>query len=207
MTGAFRRVLLVIGCAVLVPIVPFAIIGELPGQRWLEAQGDDALSIGAAGAALLAMDVLLPVPSSILGALLGGRLGFVLGALWAGLGLMAGSALGYAVGRLWPARFADGMRELTEQAPALFVIALSRPVPVLAEAISIAAGVTRVPPPRFALASLIGNAAYAAAMAGNGAMLLPEGLAGPGLVLPMLVPVVAWAIWRTRARRRARGRP
>lgn len=195
-----KRVLWVIGCAVLVPIVPFAIIGELPGQRWLEAQGDHALSIGAVGAALLAMDVVLPIPSSILGALLGGRLGFALGALWAGLGLMLGSALGYALGRLWPARFAEDMRSVTEDAPAFAVILLSRPVPVLAEAISIAAGVTRVPVRRFALASFLGNALYAAAMAGNGAMLLPEGLAGPGLVLPMLVPAAAWAIWRVRSR-------
>ena len=201
MKAAWKRVLLVIGCAVLVPIVPFVVIGELPGQRWLQAQGDHALSIGLVGAALLAMDVILPVPSSILGALLGGRLGFVLGSLWAALGLMMGSALGYALGRLWPTRFADDLREVTGQAPALAVIALSRPVPVLAEAISIAAGVTRVPPLRFALASSIGNGLYAVAMAGNGAMLLPEGLAGPGLVLPMLVPVAAWAFWRVRARR------
>jgi len=37
-------------------------------------------------------------------------------------------------------------------------------------------------------------------MAGNGAALLPEGLAGPGLVLPMIVPVAAWLIWRARTR-------
>ena len=119
------------------------------------------------------------------------------------LGLCAGSALGYALGRLWPLRFADELRELTADAPASVVVLLSRPVPVFAEAISLAAGVTRVPPARFALASLAGNALYAAAMAGNGAALLPEGLAGPGLVLPMLAPVIAWLIWRARARARA----
>lgn len=204
MGRGLRRVLLVIGCAVLVPIVPFAVMGELPGQRWLDAQGEHALSIGAVGAALLAIDVLLPIPSSVLGALLGGRLGFTLGWFWAVLGLSVGSAVGYLLGRLWPVRFVEEMRGVTGEAPAVAAIVLSRPVPVLAEAISIAAGVTRVPPLRFALASLLGNALYAAAMAGNGAALLPEGLAGPGLVLPMIVPVAAWVIWRARAKHRAR---
>lgn len=199
--------LLVIGCAVLVPIVPFAVIGELPGQRWLDAQGEHALSIGAVGAMLLATDVLLPIPSSVLGALLGGRLGFTLGWFWAALGLSLGSAVGYLVGRLWPVRFVEELREVTGDAPAVAAIVLSRPVPVLAEAISIAAGVTRVPPLRFALASLLGNVLYAGAMAANGAALLPDGLAGPGLVLPMIVPVAAWLFWRARRRTRAADKP
>ena len=196
---AVKRVLVVLGCAILVPIVPFALIGELPGERWLDAQGDHALSIGAAGAGLLAIDVILPIPSSILGALLGGRLGFALGFAWAWLGLSAGSALGYALGRLWPARFAADLSSITGDAPASALILLSRPVPVLAEAISLAAGVARVPLARFALASVAGNGLYAAAMAGNGAALLPAGLAGPGLVLPMIVPVAAYLLWRAKA--------
>jgi hypothetical protein len=43
---------------------------------------------------------------------------------------------------------------------------------------------------------MAGNAVYAAALAGNGATLVPSGLLGPGLVLPLLLPVVAWFIWR-----------
>jgi uncharacterized membrane protein YdjX (TVP38/TMEM64 family) len=97
------------------------------------------------------------------------------------------------------------LSEVTGDAPASAVILLSRPVPVLAEAISLAAGVTRVPVPRFALASITGNGLYAAAMAGNGAALLPEGIAGPGIVLPMIVPVAAWLFWRSKLARRDRG--
>jgi uncharacterized membrane protein YdjX (TVP38/TMEM64 family) len=199
--------LLVIGCAVLVPIVPFVLMGELPGERWLDAQGEHALSIGAVGAALLAIDVLLPIPSSVLGALLGGRLGFTLGWFWAALGLSVGSALGYLLGRLWPARFVEDMRAVTGEAPAVAAIVLSRPVPVLAEAISIAAGVARVPPLRFAFASFLGNVFYAGAMAANGAALLPAGLAGPGLLLPMIVPVAAWLAWRAKRRARTSDEP
>jgi hypothetical protein len=48
----------------------------------------------------------------------------------------------------------------------------------------------------FLAASAAGNAVYALALAGNGATLLPQALAGPGLILPMALPVVAWLLWR-----------
>jgi membrane protein DedA with SNARE-associated domain len=127
----------------------------------------------------------------------------VLGFASAFAGLCLGSAVGYALGRLWPARLLRELSGELPKAPALALVLLSRPVPVLAEAISLAAGATRVPPAGFAISSALGNALYAAAMAGNGAALLPDGLAGPGLVLPMLVPVVSWLVWmRVRAPKR-----
>ncbi len=193
--------MLVLGCAVLVPLVPFAVLGELPGERWLSAQGDDAFAFGATGAGLLALDVLLPIPSSVLGALLGGRLGLWPGFAWALLGLLTGQSLGYALGRLLPARFASELPAAAADGMTAAIVLVSRPVPVLAEAVAIAAGVERMPLARFMLAGALGNAAYAFAMAGSGAALLPEGLAGPGLAPPLLVPVVAWWLWRrTRTR-------
>lgn len=187
-----KRALLVLLCAMLVPILPFAIIGELPGQRWLELSEADGLLFGALGAGLLALDVLLPIPSSIVGAMLGGRLGFAVGFFWAFTGLCTGQLVGYALGRALPARWSSELPE----APTVALTLLSRPVPVLAEAVAIAAGATRLPFAQFALAGAAGNAIYAAAMAGDGAALLPQGLLGPGLILPMLVPVLAYLAWR-----------
>ncbi|HKU38868.1 MAG TPA: hypothetical protein VJR89_11995 [Polyangiales bacterium] len=193
------RALGVLLAAALIPIVPFAIIGELPGERWLELSQSDGLTFGAFGAGLLALDVLLPIPSSIVGAMLGGRLGFAAGFAWAWLGLSVGLLAGYALGRLLPARWASEL----PQAPSIALVFLSRPVPVLAEAVAIAAGVERLSASRYVLAGVAGNAIYAAAMAGDGAALLPQGLLGPGLILPMLVPVIAYLAWRWLAR----GRP
>jgi uncharacterized membrane protein YdjX (TVP38/TMEM64 family) len=190
------RALAVLSAAMLVPIVPFVVIGELPGERWLEASGANSLSFGALGAGLLALDVLLPIPSSIVGAMLGGRLGFVAGFSWAFLGLCAGQITGYALGRQLPARWSSELAE----APSVALVFLSRPVPVLAEAVAIAAGVERIPFLQFMAAGAAGNACYAAAMAGDGAALLPQGVPGPGLIVPMLVPVVAYVAWRTRGR-------
>ncbi len=187
-----RRALFVALTALLVPIVPFVVIGELPGERWLQARDDDSLKFGLTGAGLLCLDVLLPIPSSIIGSLLGGRLGLGAGFAFAFVGLCIGNLVGYGLGRLLPARWATEL----PQAPALSVVFLSRPVPVLAEAAAIAAGAERAPVAPFMLAAALGNAFYAGAMAANGAALMPEGLAGPGLALPMAVPVVAWLLWR-----------
>jgi uncharacterized membrane protein YdjX (TVP38/TMEM64 family) len=201
-----KRVLLVLLAAALVPLVPFALIGELPGERWLDLAGDGALGFGAAGAGLLALDVLLPIPSSVIGALLGGRLGFAAGFAWALCGLCAGHAIGYGLGRLLPSRWTASKPSRVEgelpRAPTLAVVFLSRPVPVLAEAVAITAGAARMPMTQFVASAALGNAAYAAAMAGNGAALLPQGLAGPGLILPMSLPVIAFALWRALARNR-----
>jgi uncharacterized membrane protein YdjX (TVP38/TMEM64 family) len=194
-----RRVAVVLACAALVPLLPFVIIGELPGDRWLSSAQHNDQTFGTIGAALLAADLLLPVPSSVIGALLGARLGFAAGFAFALVGLCSGALLGYALGRLLPVRFSKEVgdaRGTLREAPALALVILSRPVPVLAEAIAITAGVTRVPLRQFALGMLLGNALYAAALAGNGAALFPDQLAGPGLVLPLLLPVVSWLLWR-----------
>ena len=73
------RSVLIIAAALCIPLVPFFIIGEMPGERWLSAADEHAGLFALAGAGLLAIDVLLPVPSSIVGTMLGARLGFLPG--------------------------------------------------------------------------------------------------------------------------------
>ncbi len=191
------RLTIIIIVALLIPIIPFAVIGELPGEQWLSATDDNSLLFGATGCGLLAADILLPVPSSIVGTMLGARLGFLAGVGWTWCGLMLASLLGYGAGRLLPVRTTTDLPQL----PSLLVLFLSRPVPVLAEAASFTAGAGRMNLPGFLTATTAGNGLYALALAGNGAALLPDALAGPGLVLPMLLPVAAWLTWRWLAKR------
>jgi uncharacterized membrane protein YdjX (TVP38/TMEM64 family) len=194
-----KRALLVLVCALLVPIVPFVMIGELPGERWLNSAGDDSLRFGITGAGLLALDLLLPIPSSIIGALLGGRLGFVAGGLWCFLGLLVGHSVGYALGRLAPARWVS--RPVGQSSATWIALLLSRPVPVFAEALALAAGAERMPLSAFVGSVAIGDAIYASALAADGAALMPDGGWGVGLILPMLLPVVGYLLWRRRAPR------
>lgn len=189
---AWKRALFVLLCAAIVPLVPFVLIGELPGERWLEAAGGDALAFGAMGGALLALDVLLPIPSSVIGALLGARLGFGLGFAFTFAGLCAGHAIGYGLGRLAPTRYASDLPE----APSAAVVLLTRSVPVFAEAVALAAGATRMPAWLFFGSAACGNAAYAGVLAADGAALLPAGIAGPGMIVPLALPVIAFLLYR-----------
>ena len=183
---------LIIAAALCVPVLPFLVIGELPGERWLSASDGNAMVFALTGAALLAADVLLPIPSSLVGTMLGARLGFGAGFAATFIGLMAGQITVYAISRGVLRRRAGAL----PAAPTLAALFLSRPVPVLAEALAIAAGAARLQWPQFLLACGGGNAVYAAALALNGAQLLPGDLLGPGLLLPMALPVAGWLIWR-----------
>ena len=202
MNNKLSRQLAVIIAALLIPIVPFVIIGELPGERWLSANDGDALLFGLTGGGLLALDILLPVPSSIVATLLAARLGFWPGFFAAWLGLVAGNLVGFSLARFAVARFRSWLPAFPESTT-LALVFLSRPVPVVAEAMALAAGTTRIPVAQFLLASAAGNFVYAAILAANGANFLPGALLGPGMAVPLLLPVVAWFGWRWWSRQRA----
>ena len=197
------RGLLIIAAALAIPLVPFFIIGEMPGERWLSATDDHAWVFALAGAGLLASDILLPIPSSIVGTMLSARLGFAAGFLATFAGLMTGQIIAYA-GSRWLLR-----RESSDLpvAPTLMAIFLSRPVPVLAEAMALAAGASSLRWGQFLLACSAGNLIYALALALNGAELVSQSLLGPGLLLPMLLPVTAWLIWQRQRRTNSNGEP
>ena len=190
------RLTTVVIVSMLLPVVPFIIIGELPGERWLSQTDDKTLLFAAMGSGLLAVDILLPVPSSIVGTALGARLGFFSGFLWCWSGLMAGNLVGYTLGHLFPRRFVTKLPE----APSAAILFLSRPVPVLAEAATVAAGANRLGLRPLLLSCALGNAIYAAVLCANAALWLPGDWRGPGLVLPMLLPAVAWLLWRRTAK-------
>jgi uncharacterized membrane protein YdjX (TVP38/TMEM64 family) len=202
-TGRSRlaRGLLIIAAAVCVPLVPFFIIGEMPGERWLSAADEHAGLFALAGAGLLAIDIFLPVPSSIVGTMLGARLGLLPGFAATFVGLMAGQVLAYA-GSRWLLR-----REQSDlpPAPTLMAIFLSRPVPVLAEAMALAAGASNLRWSQFLLACGTGNLIYALALALNVAELVPDAALGPGLLLPMLLPAAGWLVWRRMQRSTSSG--
>lgn len=189
---------MILGFALCVPLVPFLLIGELPGDRWLSAADGHAMQFGLTGAALLAFDVLLPIPSSIVGTMLSARLGLIGGFVATFAGLMFGQTAAYLASR----HLLRHNRDALPAVPTLAVVLLSRPVPVLAEAVAMAAGAAQLKLPQFLLACAVGNALYAGVLAISGAQ-LPMQAVGPALLLPLLMPVVGWLVWRTLRRRRA----
>lgn len=125
----------------------------------LRALLEHPLSYSIASFVILASDILLPVPSSIVMYLNGYVLGTMAGGLLSMCSALCGSALGYYLGR-YSARFfkADDQG----QAQALLVrygpaaIFLSRGIPVLAESICIVCGYNRMPFGRYMFLNVLG---------------------------------------------------
>src|SRR5262245_54269258 len=128
-----------------VPIVPFLIFGQdrVEGalEHWRTKPPPPAI-IAAAVVGLLATDIFLPIPSSLVSTLAGWQLGAIGGAAASWIGMNLGAAIGFALARrfgqplvAWLTRADDLSRTrlLAERfGPALLV--LGRGVPVLAEA-------------------------------------------------------------------------
>ena len=215
----WRRLGVIAAAAVLISL-PFVIIGELPGERWLSAADARAPLFATLGVLLLAADVVLPVPSSAMGLMLGARLGFPLGFGCCWLGLFVGHVIGYGLGRLAPERWAAGASGASSSAeasssagpsssaealstassPSVLAVFLTRPVPVLAEALAVSAGALRMPLHHFVASALLGDVIYAAVLAAAGAKLLPEGAYLFALAVPMALMAAAWAARRLLTR-------
>ena len=161
-----------------VVLVPFFLF-EAQFNRFAEAVASGAGSrwLAAAGiAGLLAADILLPVPSSIVSTAAGVLLGFWRGAAVVFAGMTAGCLLGYAAGSRSTAlarrivgedglvRAADLVRRYGDWA-----LVLCRPVPVLAEASVIFAGLAHAPFGRFTALTALANLGIAAGYSAMGA--------------------------------------
>jgi 3-dehydroquinate synthase len=203
---ALRWTLVAVGLISLI-VVPF-VIWEAELQVWSEAWlvgAEGRVVVAFVVTLLLALDVLLPIPSSVVASLAVLSLGPVLGASAVWLGLTAGAALGYALGKSGGrvlVRRLVGEREL-ERAERLAthfgssVLVVTRGVPVLAEASSLLAGAFAMPLGRFALIVGCSNLGLALAYA----LLSHVGSsAGAGFVLPfalgVVVPALAWVLLR-----------
>jgi uncharacterized membrane protein YdjX (TVP38/TMEM64 family) len=180
----------------------------------LTSEVERALSRPGPGAALavfglLAVDVVLPVPSSLVMILSGALLGTTAGALVSAFGSLAGNFMGFELARRYGAPLAarlvgprdvDRMRATLDRYGALAVL-LSRPLPVLMETLSVVAGLGAMSRRSFLGASLLSTLpicvlyAYAGAYSRDGRSLLPA------FVAAVLLPAAGWLLWRYFARR------
>jgi uncharacterized membrane protein YdjX (TVP38/TMEM64 family) len=166
--AAFLALLLLI-------IVPFVIFGdaiEALVRDGFEDRGP--LAVALFGGGLLSLDVVLPVPSSLVGVMLGETLGLAGGAFVGAVGLTAGCVVGYAIGfwsRAQGASWGIGVNGRAARALGrygLVALLLLRPVPVMAEASVIAAGALNLNFGRFLLVSAAANLAISVAYAAIG---------------------------------------
>ncbi len=174
-----RLWLLVLGLAGLLLALFFALEPVLPGELaapsgWLDRR---TAPVALAAVALLASDVVLPVPSSLVMIADGAVFGLALGAVVSTVGALLSAVIGYVLGRSAEGRTRRWLGEGTSARLALLlerhgfaVVVATRPIPLLAEVAALLAGGGRMPVGSFLAASLLGvgvtSLVYAAAGAG-----------------------------------------
>ena len=129
-------------------------------EEWL-TQGK--LLAAVVGCGLLVLDIVLPVPASLVMVAHGAVFGIVVGTVLSLVGGLAAAAVGFALGR-WGSRWLERLVTADERRQAdlwlrrwgdLAVVA-SRPLPILAESVTLLAGTSSMTWSRFLLASLVG---------------------------------------------------
>lgn len=203
------RILLVVAlAAVAVPLVPFLACGtriDALVADWLDPP-PPAPVLAALEVGVLATDLLLPVPSSMVATLGGASLGIVVGTLCAWAGMTIGAALGWWLGRTAAGRTLDALDAADRAALASqerrlgpLLVVLTRPLPLVAEATSLFAGATGMPLPTFLAAAAGGNLAIAFAWSLAGSLGREAGSLPWVLAASLAVPVaVALAALRRR---------
>ena len=100
-TGRLIRPLLMLAIVLLIPIVPFLILGDdfEDRVRLFVYQERTTTERFLAVAGVLSTDILLPIPSSVVSTIAGGALGIWNGALASWLGMSVGSILGFVLAK------------------------------------------------------------------------------------------------------------
>ena len=192
----------------LVILIPFFLYeSEIEGwARGVLGSDHPRWMVAAALGSLLAVDIVLPVPSTLVSTAAGGLLGLWGGAVVSWAGMSAGCLLGYALGRgagQGPARRLVGAQELERVSRATarwgdWVIIVFRAVPVLAEASVFFAGLTRMPLRRFLILALASNFGISLAYAAVGAFSVQAGSFFLAFAGALLIPLVVMLVVKSR---------
>jgi uncharacterized membrane protein YdjX (TVP38/TMEM64 family) len=193
-------------------IVPFMIWGEalenafsVQGARaWMVGYGAGA---GVAGMGLLVADILLPIPSTLVMSALGLAYGPLVGGLYAAAGSALAGVIAYWLsrwlGRPLALRLA-GENDLREgerffASGGAWLVACSRCLPILPEAVACLAGLNRMPFRTFLAAVLCGSLPMGFVFAAIGALGHDE--PAWAVALSVVVPGLLWLAARRWMRR------
>lgn len=195
-----RLLVALTAAAIAVPLVPFVLFGARLDQivaRWLEPRPAPVV-LAALEVGVLAADLLLPVPSSLVATLGGAELGIAAGTACAWLGMTLGSLAGWWLGRTAGRRALVGLEaderaglEARQHRLGPLLVVLTRPVPLLAEAATLLAGATGMRFRDFLAAAALGNLAVALAWSIAGRLGQEADSLQWVLVASLAVPVAA----------------
>ncbi len=175
-------------------------------ERWMSGAGagSAALLVG-----LLAADVFLPVPSSLIMLLSGAAFGVFWGSIFSLAGSIGGEWLGFELARRYGRAASrriigdadlDKMRAIMARHGAAAVL-VTRALPVVMETMSVVAGLSGMSRAAFLGASVAGTLPVVVAYAYAGAVSRDAGSFVPAIVIVLAVAGAAWVWYRARITR------
>ena len=172
-------------------------------RRWLDQAG---LGTAALIALLLAADVALPIPSSVVMVLSGAAFGVMWGSIVALVGSIAGEWLGFELVRRYGRGVSRGIvgADEFERFSAFFdrhgtlAVMLTRPLPVVMETMSLVAGLSSMSRAAFLGASLAGTAPIVVIYAYAGAVSRQVDSIVPAVVILVAVAACGYAWYRAK---------
>ena len=208
-----KRWLLLIGLVAGAIILSKLLVENMLGVRldaliggWIRHAGTGS---AATVVALLAADLFLPIPSSLVMVLAGAAFGVSGGAALSIVGSVGGEWLGFELVRRYGRRASAaivGDDEIDRLARVFArhgaaAIAVTRALPVVMETMSVVAGLSTMTRRTFLLASLAGTAPIVVVYAWAGAVSRETGSTVPAIVILIAVSAFGWILYRVNERR------
>lgn len=203
------RWILLISIILAIILVPFLLFGaqiETWLDNFLKSASEQRAVVALVLTSMLAFDILLPIPSSVVSTSAGYFLGFV-GGTWASLlGMTISNIIGFWLGSKFghpmATRFVgdDELKRLKEMSKRFgnWAIVISRPVPVLAEASVFFAGTSHLAFHRFFLISTLSNLGISAVYAAVGAFSSTVNSFLLAFLGSMLLPAIAMSLTKKK---------
>lgn len=185
----------------------FGVQTDVLVQSWIAHAGTgSAFTI----VALLAADLFLPIPSSLIMVLSGAAFGVLWGSALALVGSIGGEWLGFELVRRYGRRASAaivGDEEIERLSRAfarhgLAAVAVTRALPVVMETTSVVAGLSSMKRSVFLAASLIGTAPIVLVYAYAGAVSRQTNSVVPAVVMLVAVAAFGWVVYRIRIEER-----
>jgi uncharacterized membrane protein YdjX (TVP38/TMEM64 family) len=172
-------------------------------RSWLAHPGSGSATVIVS---LLAADLFLPIPSSLVMVLSGAAFGVGWGAALSLVGSIGGEWLGFELVRRYGRRASARLvgddeidrlsRVFTRHGAA--AIAVTRALPVVMETMSVVAGLSTMKRSTFLIASLIGTAPIVVVYAYAGAVSRETNSIVPAVVMLIAVAGLGWVVYRAR---------
>jgi uncharacterized membrane protein YdjX (TVP38/TMEM64 family) len=207
--GVRRTVILIVAVAGAV-ILSKLLIENVLGFR-IDALAESWMARAGTGGAvavvtLLAADLFLPIPSSLIMVLSGAAFGVLWGSVFSLVGSIGGEWLGFELVRRYGRRASSRMvgDDELERLGRVFarhgtaVVVVTRALPVVMETMSVVAGLSKMKRTTFLIASLLGTAPIVVVYAYAGAISRQTGSLLPAIIMLIAVAGLGWIIYRAR---------